>query len=60
MYQGSHTDRRRYRQGHGTFVLGVFNSELTDDQLKAKASTLSFVSIRASIAAGAGLGDSLE
>jgi hypothetical protein len=30
-------------------VLGVFNSELTDEQLKAKASTLTFASIRASI-----------
>jgi hypothetical protein len=38
----------------GIFVLGVFNSELTDDQLKAKASTLSFASIRASMVAGAG------
>ena len=38
----------------GIFVLGVFNSELTDDQLKAKAATLSFASIRASIVAGAG------
>ena len=37
----------------GTFVLGVFNSELTDEQLKAKASTLTFASIRASIVAGA-------
>jgi len=38
----------------GTFVLGLFNSELTDEQLKAKASTLTFASIRASIVAGAG------
>ena len=38
----------------GTFVLGVFNSELTEEQLKAKASTLTFASIRASIVAGAG------
>ena len=38
----------------GTFVLGVFNSELTDEQLKAKASTLTFASIRASIVAVAG------
>ena len=38
----------------GIFVLGVFNSELTDDQLQAKASTLSFASIRASVVAGAG------
>mgnify|MGYP001268208809 CR=1 FL=1 len=38
----------------GTFVLGVFNSELTDEQLKAKASTLTFASIRASLVAGAG------
>ena len=38
----------------GTFVLGVFNSELTDEQLKAKASTLTFASIRASVVAGAG------
>ena len=38
----------------GTFVLGVFNSELTDEQLKAKASALTFSSIRASIVAGAG------
>jgi hypothetical protein len=38
----------------GTFVLGVFNSELTDEQLKAKASTLTWASIRASIVAGAG------
>ena len=37
-----------------TFVRGVFNSELTDEQLKAKASTLTFASIRASIVAGAG------
>jgi len=38
----------------GTFVLGVFNSELTEEQLKAKASTLTFASIRTSIIAGAG------
>jgi hypothetical protein len=38
----------------GTFVLGVFNSELTDDELKAKASTLTWASIRASVVAGAG------
>ena len=37
----------------GAFVLGVFNSELTDEQLKAKASTLTFASIRTSIVAGA-------
>jgi hypothetical protein len=36
------------------FVLGAFNSELTDEQLKSKASTLTFASIRASIVAGAG------
>jgi hypothetical protein len=29
----------------GTFVLGAFNSGLTDDELKAKASTLTFASI---------------
>jgi hypothetical protein len=38
----------------GTFVLGIFNSELTDEELRAKASTLTFSSIRASIVAGAG------
>ena len=38
----------------GTFVLGIFNSDLTEDQLSAKASTLSFASIRASVVAGAG------
>ena len=38
----------------GTFVLGVFNSELTDEELKAKASTLTFAPIRASMVAGAG------
>ena len=38
----------------GTFVLGVLNSELTDEQLNDKASMLSFASIRASIVAGAG------
>jgi hypothetical protein len=38
----------------GTFVLGVFNSELSEEELKAKASTLSFASIRASVVAGAG------
>ena len=38
----------------GIFVLGVFNSELTDDELKAKASTLTWASIRASMVAGAG------
>jgi hypothetical protein len=38
----------------GIFVLGVFNSELTDDELKAKASTLTWASIRASVVAGAG------
>ena len=38
----------------GTCVLGVFNSELTDEQVKAKASTLTFASIRTSIVAGAG------
>ena len=42
------------RRATGIFVLGVLNSELTDDQLKAKAATLSFASIRASIVAGAG------
>jgi hypothetical protein len=35
-------------------VLGVLNSELTDDQLQAKASTLTWASIRASVVAGAG------
>jgi hypothetical protein len=38
----------------GTFVLGVFNSELSEDELKAKASTLTWASIRASVVAGAG------
>ena len=38
----------------GTFLLGVFNSELTDEELNTKASTLSFASIRASMVAGAG------
>ena len=38
----------------GTFVLGVFNSELTDEELHAKASTLTFASIRASVVSGAG------
>jgi hypothetical protein len=38
----------------GTFVLGVFNSALSEEELKAKASTLTFASIRASIVAGAG------
>ena len=38
----------------GTFVLGVFNSDLTEDQLSAKASTLTFASIRATVVAGAG------
>ena len=38
----------------GTFMVGMFNSDLTDEQLKAKASTLTFASIRASIVAGAG------
>jgi hypothetical protein len=38
----------------GTFVLGLFNSELIDEQLKAKASTLTWASIRVSIVAGAG------
>jgi hypothetical protein len=38
----------------GAFVLGAFNSELTDDELKAKASTLTWASIRASVVAGAG------
>jgi len=40
----------------GTFVLGIFNSDLTEDQLSAKALTLSFASIRASAVAGAGRG----
>jgi hypothetical protein len=38
----------------GTFVLGVFNSELSEEELKAKASTLTWASIRASVVAGAG------
>jgi hypothetical protein len=38
----------------GTFVLGVFNSALSEEELKAKASTLTFASIRASMVAGAG------
>jgi len=38
----------------GTFVLGIFNSELTDEELHAKASTLTFASIRATVVAGAG------
>jgi len=38
----------------GTFVLGIFNSELTDEELHAKASTLTFASIRASVVARAG------
>jgi hypothetical protein len=38
----------------GAFVLGVFNSALSKEELKAKASTLTWASIRASIVAGAG------
>jgi hypothetical protein len=38
----------------GTFVLGVFNSALSEEELKAKASTLTWASIRASVVAGAG------
>jgi hypothetical protein len=37
----------------GTFVLGVFNSALSEEELKAKASTLTWASIRASVVAGA-------
>jgi len=38
----------------GTFLLGVFNSELTEEELNTKASTLSFASIREAMVAGAG------
>ena len=38
----------------GTFLLGVFNSELTEEELNAKASSLSFASIREAMVAGAG------
>jgi hypothetical protein len=38
----------------GTFMLGVFNSALSEEELKAKASTLTWASIRASVVAGAG------
>jgi hypothetical protein len=38
----------------GTFVLGVFNSELTEEELNTKASTLSFASIRKAMVSGAG------